>query len=104
MDAIWCHVEAILGSSWAYLGSCWGISRLRCGYVGASWIFFGLLEVDLKLNTILDGLDFSEGLSWSRLAIDFLVFGGHFGAIFEGYSATVVTATWACKIDDLPAF
>ena len=97
---IWKLLRGFLGP----LGGFPGAWRPLGGLLGASWIFFGLLEVDLKLNTILDGLDFSEGLSWSRLAIDFLVFGGHFGAIFEGYSATVVTATWACKIDDLPAF
>ena len=52
-----------------------------------------LLEVDLTLNIILEGLNFSGGPSWSRLGVDFGVFGDCFGVIFEGFQATVVTAT-----------
>ena len=61
-----------LGASWRPLGASWG----PLGPLGG---LLGVLEVDLKLNIILEDLHFSGGPSWSCLG----VFSHFFQAIFE---------------------
>ena len=102
---IWMLLRGFLGPLGGLPGASW---RPLGGLLGASWGplggLLGVLEVELKLNIILEGLNFAEGPSWSRLGVDFWVFWGHFGVPFEAFSSTVVTANWTCKIDDLLAF
>ena len=60
----------LLGALWSFLKPLGGLQRLPGGLLellGASWGLLGgllgVLEVDLKLNIILEGFNFAEGPS-----------------------------------------
>ena len=76
------HLEASSWLLWAPWRPSGGLLEASWGLLGPSWGplggLLGVLEVDLKLNIILEGLHFSGGPSWSCLGVVFVVFSGHF--------------------------
>ena len=71
--APWRPSGGLLEASWEPLG----------GLLGPLGGLLGLLEADLKLNIVLEGLSFLGGPSWSCLGVVLCVSGGHFGINFE---------------------
>ena len=76
----------LLGAPWGPSEASW---RPLGGLLGASWGplggLLGVLEVDLKLNIILEGLNFSGGPSWSRLGVDFVFLETIFGLFLKAF-------------------
>ena len=86
---IWKHLRGffgplggLLGDSWRPLEGPWrlsgGLLEASWGLLGPSWGplggLLGVLEVDLKLNIVLEGLHFSGGPSWSCLGVVLSIF------------------------------
>ena len=71
-----------LEAFWGPLGAPWrlsgGLLEASWGLLGPSWGPLGgllrVLEVDLKLNIIVEDLHFSGGPSWRGLGVVFSVF------------------------------
>ena len=81
---IWKLLSGFLGPLGGLPGASW---RPLGGLLGASWGLLGgllgVLEVDLKLNIILEGLNFAGGPPWCCLGVALGVLGGHFGLILR---------------------
>ena len=83
---IWKLLRGFLGPLGGLPGASW---RNLGGFLEASWGPLGgllrVLEVDLKLNIILEDLHFSGGPSWSCLGVVFLFFQAIFELILKDF-------------------
>ena len=72
LEAFWGPLGGLLGPLGGFLGASWRPLGASWGPLGGGLL--GVSEVDLKLNIILEDLNFSGGPSWSCLGVVFSVF------------------------------